>query len=946
MQIKRSSVIALLAAAVLAGVQSISFAASPVDDVNVFIGTGGHGHTYPGATVPFGFVQLSPDTRREGWDGCSGYHYTDSTILGFSHTHLSGTGCGDLGDILLLPLTGDLQSAAGYKPLDCERFKSEFSHDKETASPGVYSVRLDRYGIQADLTATAHAGLHRYTFPKDQAGHVLLDLVHGIGNHVTAGTVTADSDHRLSGSRTTRGWNANRTTYFVIEMSRPFKQVAYEVDDKAATPDGKTAKGKAVRAVLDFDTAADGASLLIRVGLSGTSVEQAAKNLETEMPVADFDAVQSAARQLWENHLSRLTIQSPDPVQRRTFYSALYHTMVAPTLYNDADGTYRGNDGQVHSNPGFANYSTLSLWDTFRAEHPLLTLVSPERVDDFVKSTLVFYEQSKEHALPMWPLAGFETHCMIGYHAVPVIYDAYAKGFRDFDANLALQAMQDTALKSPNAPKEYDQRGYVTARPGKHDQAAARTLEYSYDDWCIARMAESLGKSDVAEHFDRRALNFGNIFDSDIGFFRGRTPDGKWFEPLDPKAINFENYTEANAWQYAFFVPHDVPTMMKLYGGPEAFVRKLDECFDQESDMPNGLVDVSGLMGMYSQGNEPCHHVPYLYALAGAQDKTARRVHQIMRMQYDDTPQGLSGNDDCGQMSAWYVWSAMGLYPVNPADGRYIIGSPAVPSATLKLDSKYAKGQTFTVNAHNLSNQNIYIKSAKLNGKALDRPWVTHEEVTGGGTLDLEMSMLPTRLWAKRAHPPQVTVDTSKFPDMKAFGENVQKTADEWYPKLIALMRPNDPSVTNEVRITMEDKDGVAWAQNDRITMTLKWFRTHPDDLGAAVHELTHIVQEYPDGAPGWFVEGFADYTRWFIYEPKDKRPHPDPKKATYKDSYRTSAAFLNWIVENYGQATLLKVDADCRRGAYKEENWATYTGKPISQLGNEWKQSLQPVAK
>ena len=941
---KSRSVTALFAAAILAGLQSMT-AAAPIDDVNVFIGTGGHGHTYPGATVPFGFVQLSPDTRREGWDGCSGYHYTDSTVMGFSHTHLSGTGATDLGDVLLMPITGDLQDGSGYKSLDCERFKSKFSHDNEKASPGFYSVHLDRYDIQADLTTTAHAGLHRYTFPKDQAGHVLLDLVHGIGNRIAAGTVTAESDHRLVGSRTTRGWAGNRTIYFVIDTSRPFKQVSYEVDDKAATPDGKTVKGKSVRAALDFDTAADGAPLLIRVGLSATSVEQAAKNLETEMPAADFDTVRSAARQQWEDNLSRLTIDSPDPVKRRTFYSAVYHTMLAPTVFNDTDGTYRGHDGQVHTNPGFTNYSTLSLWDTFRAEHPLLTLVTPERVNDFVNTSLAFYQQSKEHALPMWALASSETHCMIGYHAVPVIADAYAKGFRDYDANLALQAMQDTALKSPNAPKDYDERGYVTAVHGKNEQAAARTLEYSFDDWCIARMAESLGKADVAEHFDRRALNFSNIFDADFGFFRGRTADGSWFKPLDPKAINFENYTEANAWQYAFFVPHDVPTMIKLYGGEQAFVRKLDECFDQESDLPNSQVDVSGLMGMYSHGNEPCHHVAYLYTLAGAQDKAARRVHQIMRLQYDDTPEGLSGNDDCGQTSAWYVWSAIGLYPLNPADGRYIIGSPAVPSATLKLDPKYAKGKTFTVNAHNISSQNIYIKSAKLNGKALDRPWLTHEEVTAGGTLDLEMNMQPTRLWAKKAHPPQVTVDTSKFPDMKAFGENVQKTADEWYPKLIALMRPNDPTVANEVKITMEDKEGVAWAQNDHITMTAKWFRAHPDDLGAAVHELTHIVQEYPSGAPGWFVEGFADYTRWFIYEPKDKRPHPDPKKATYKDSYRTSAAFLNWVAEKYGQDKVLKVDADCRRGAYKEENWVTYTGRTIAELGDDWKQSLQPAA-
>ncbi|MGN6627355.1 MAG: GH92 family glycosyl hydrolase, partial [Tepidisphaeraceae bacterium] len=553
---------------------------------------------------------------------------------------------------------------------------------------------------------------------------------------------------------------SKRTVYFVLQASRPWSQAAFEAEGKPAegkASEGKLgegknteqngAKGKKIRAALDFP--ADQAPLVLRIGLSAVSVEAARKNLEAEVKGFDFDAVRDEARRQWEENLSRITITTPNPTVKRTFYSALYHTMLAPTLYNDADGSYRGGDDKVHTGGGFDNYSTFSLWDTFRAEHPLLTVIEPERVNDFVRSSLAFYAQSPAHALPRWQLAKSETNCMIGYHAMPVIYDAYAKGFRDYDANLALQAMQDSALKARNCPDDYEKLGYVASLPPKNRQAASRTLEYSYDDWCIAQMATALGKKDVADHFAKRSQYFLNLFDPSTGFFRGRTANGAWTEHFDPKAVDFNNYTEANAWQYTFFAPHDLPALLKLYGR-EGFIQKLDECFNQESDIHHAASDVTGLVGQYSHGNEPCHNMAYLYALAGAQDKTAWHVREIMRLLYDDTPEGLCGNDDCGQMSAWYVWSAIGLYPANPADGRYVIGSPMVPSATIRLNPKYASAKTFTIVAKDVSAQNLYVKSATLNGKPLDRPWVTHDEIMHGGTLQLQMSMLPTRLWADK----------------------------------------------------------------------------------------------------------------------------------------------------------------------------------------------------
>ena len=722
-----------------------ALAADPsTDPVNVFIGTGGHGHTYPGATVPFGLVQLSPDTPMKGWDGCAGYHYSDSVILGFSHTHLSGTGIGDLGDVLVMPVTGALENGGDYQPRTVDRLGSPCSHKNESARPGYYRVLLDRYAVQVELTATLHAGMHRYTFPANGEHHIVLDLVHGVNNQPTGGSLQITSDRLVIGHRSTTGWAKKRTIYFAIESSEPFKSFGLELNGRPLPAGETNAVGKNVRAHLDFSSAA-GNQILLRVGISPTSEDEALKNLRAEIPSWQFDEICADAQNAWNSGLSSIQVESANPAIRQTFYTALYHTMTSPTLYNNADGSYFGTDQQAHADPHFQYYSTFSLWDVFRAEQPLLTITQPERVNDFIQTFLAFYQQSHDHALPMWPLASFETWCMIGYHAVPVIADAYAKGFRGFDAQLAYQAMRDTAMASRLHQDEYQKYGFIPA--GKRKSSVARTLEFSYDDWCISQMAAALGKTDDAKLFARRSQNYTNVFDPAVGFFHGKTAEGVFTEPFDPKHINFDDFVEANGWHYAFAAAHDVPGMIQLYGGREAFVKKLDQMFDEDSDFTPFLSDISGLVGQYCHGNEPCHHIAYLYALAGAQYKTALRAHQIMALHYDNTPEGICGNDDCGQMSAWYVWSAMGLYPLNPANGIYVIGSPLVEKATIQLTPKFYKGGKFTIVAHGASNQNIYIQSAKLNGKSINRPWVTHEEIANGGELDLEMGLAPNKSW-------------------------------------------------------------------------------------------------------------------------------------------------------------------------------------------------------
>lgn len=730
----------------------------PVDDVRPMIGSAANGHTYPGAVYPFGLVQLSPDTGTTGWDHSSGYKYTDQTIMGFSHTHLSGTGAQDLGDILLQPTTGTLQLEAGDPAKPHSGYRSQFSHENETTSPGYYKVLLSDYGVTAELSATAHAGFHKYTFPASDQAHIVIDLTHGIHNKTTDAVLTREDESTLSGYRRSSGWAKDKTFYFVAKFSRPFD--SYGFADGVVASTQKPVHGPGAKAFVNYKTKA-GESILIKVGISPTSIEEARKNLEAEIPQWDFTGTVAATRAAWNKSLSVIDIETPDPAIRQTFYTALYHSMLAPHLYNNADGSYYGADGKAHA-ADFNYYSTFSIWDQFRTWHPLMTIIEPGRINDFMKTMLVYYQQLDQHALPVWPLCSNETWCMIGYNSVPVIADAYAKGFHDFDAEKMYAAMRDTAMNNRNGQDEFHQLGYITADGigSNHHASVSRALEYSYDDWCIAQMAKALGKKDDEKLFLKYAANYRNVFDPETKLMRAKVSGGSFITPFDPLDCN-QNYTEADAWQYAFYVPHDPQGLINLMGGDASFIAKLDQLFTEDSTIHHGVVDISGLIGQYSQGDEQCHHVAYLYNYAGVPYKSQARIRQVMTTLYTNQPDGICGNDDCGQMSAWYVFSAMGFISVNPADGNYVIGSPIVDKAVIHLDSKYYPGGTFTITAKDNSKENIYIQSATLNGQPLTRTFFIHAELVKGGELVLQMGPKPNTSWGqdKASRPPSMTVN-------------------------------------------------------------------------------------------------------------------------------------------------------------------------------------------
>jgi len=718
--------------------------AAPADYVNPFIGTAEHGHVYPGATVPFGMVQLSPDTRITTWDGCSGYHYSDNSLYGFSHNHLTGTGCPDLGNILLIPTVGELKMSPGEEP--GKGYRTRFSHDQEEAHPGYYRVYLPDYKVKVELTATTRVGLHRYTFPESAAAHIILDLWHGVDNEPTETQVVLEDDHTVSGFRRSAGWGGSKVFYFVAEFSRSFDAAVIQQDKQDIV--AKQAQGRDLKVHFDFRAKA-GEMVLGRVALSTVSVDGARKNLRAEVPKWDFDKTAQAARRQWNQLLGVAQVETKDKAVKEAFYTSVYHAHVAPTILSDVDGQFRGPDEKIHQAEGFDYYTEISLWDTFRAEQPLMTFTQPQRVNGLVKTMLAHYKIYGQGTLPVWPEGGKETWCMIGNHAIPVILDAYNKGFRDWDANEALAAMISSVEKDREQLDDYRRLGYIPS--GKDKQSVAKVLEYAYDDACIARFAMALGKTDVAEKYAKRAQNWQNVFDATTGFMRGRTADGQWLSPFDPNRISPDEYTEANAWQYTFFVPHDVPGLVAKLGGDESFAAKLDDLFETKAKIPNPLVDVTGLIGMYAHGNEPCHHVAYLYNYAGQPWKTQARARQVASQLYNNTPGGLCGNDDCGQMSAWYAFTTLGFYPVDPASGVYVISSPLVDKVTLKLNRPYYKGGEFTVVAKHNSPANVYIQSATLNGQPFTRSWITHEEIAAGGKLVLNMGSSPNMNWGVNA---------------------------------------------------------------------------------------------------------------------------------------------------------------------------------------------------
>lgn len=714
---------------------SLPAAPSPANEPLPMVGTGGHGHTYPGATVPFGMVQLSPDTRTNTWDGCSGYHYSDGVILGFRHTHLSGTGATCLGDVLLMPATGAVNLDPG-SPGD--GYASRFSHAKEKATPGYYRVFLETPKVTAELTATARCGFHRYTFPASDQSHFILDLVHGIGNNPVEATLNIEGDHTISGTRISDGWGGRRTVYFVMEFSKPFDSCGIQQDGKRLPAGATKADGREVKGYFAYKTAAKEA-ILVKVGISGASIAGARKNLEAEIPGWNFDAIRATAVRRWRQQFSAIDIKTFDPHIRAAFYANLYLTAVAPNLFNDMDGTYRGYDQKNHSGANFQNYTTFSIWDIYRTEWPLLLLLHPECVNDMVKSMLAEYQQLGRHSLPVWPLWSNETWCMPGYHSVDMIAAAYLDGFRGFDAGTAYQDMRETAMQDRRGLDAYRERGY--------GPLTSISLEYTVDDWSIARMAQALGHAEDARQFYRRSANYYNLFDRSTGFFRARLDEGKWREPFDAFGMVNDQYSEADAWQYAFYIQHDVPGLIALFGGRAGFIQKLDELFTTNSIIHTRIPDLSGRIGQYVGGNEQSGHIAYLYDYAGAPYETQYWVRQAMTRLYNDSPAGEPGNVDCGQMAAWYVFSALGFYPVNPSSGVFVIGSPLVNRAVIHLADNKDDSGTFTIIAEHNSPQHIYIQSATLNGKPLLKPWFTWQQLRAGGTLRLVMGPRPNTGW-------------------------------------------------------------------------------------------------------------------------------------------------------------------------------------------------------
>jgi predicted alpha-1,2-mannosidase len=755
---------------------------SAVKDVSPAIGTGWHGHMFPGATAPFGLVQLSPDSaglpnrmragQRDnyGWDHSSGYHNTDNVIVGFSHTHVQGTGGADLGDVLVMPLVegrnwgwepniptdqGEAQIEAlglssgwvfnGPNPGYC----SFFSHEKEVMRAGFYGVHLQTPDVEAELAATTRCGMHRYRYPVLPAHTrtgVIIDFAHSLGSKVYQGELNIESNVRVTGRRGTHGWADDKQVYFVIEFARPFASIEVSVDGKTASAAaGDKLSGKEIKAI--FTQQPGAAPLIMRVGLSCTGIEGAAKNLSAEIPHWDFDAVVRQSEQAWSRELAPLDAELPTKALSQTFFTGAYHGLTSPVTFNDVDGTYRGQDRQNHPNPGFTKYTILSIWDIYRGEFPFIMLMQPKRATDIVRTLLADYKELNQNSLPMWTLWGNETWSMVGFHAAGMIVSAYVRGLRDFDAEAAYAAIRDTALVGATAKGNRELQaafrtmGYVPVEQ-MHEGAACCTLDLSYDYWCAGAMAELLGKHDDAAMFYKLGQNYKNVFDPGTGFVRGKLRNGKWREPFRPDQ-EYLDYVETDAWQASFSVPHDVQGLIDLYGGDAQFIAKLDGLFTAPSNVIDARPDVSGMVGQDAQGNEPSNHTPYLYSFAGAPWKTQYWVRKVAAL-YNNTPQGIPGNDDCGQLSSWFVFAALGFYPVNAVTGVYVIGSPIVCRAALRNPVTGAK---FTIVADNNSPENVFIQSVQLNGKDLTRSWITHAQIVAGGELHFRMGSKPNKQW-------------------------------------------------------------------------------------------------------------------------------------------------------------------------------------------------------
>ena len=708
--------------------------------VDPFIGTGLHGHVFLGANVPFGAVQLGPvNIAVKAWDWCSGYNYSDSTIAGFAHTHLSGTGIGDLGDIQFMPTTGPVKVLSGVLNDPESGYYSLFSHQDEIAQPGYYSVKLKRYNIGVQLTTTTRVGFHQYTFPQSNNAHIIIDLQKGIGwDHPVETYIKQVNDSTITGYRYSSGWAVDQRIYFAAVFSKRIKN--FSVYDSLRLVNGTVLKGKNVKGVLSFNTT-EGEKVKIKVGISPVSMANALLNIEAEARTWDFAKVRTEARKLWNHEFEKVVIKA-DTQRMRTFYTALYHTMIAPSTFNDYNGDYLGTDKKIYGKAGFTNVTTLSLWDTYRAQNPLMTILQPERVNSLINSILAIYQQ--QGRLPVWPLMGNETDCMVGNGAIPVIADAFLKGYKGFDTKLAYEAVKQTAMGDRRGLKFVKTLGYIPA--DTMVESVATGLEYAIDDWCIAQMALKTGNKTDYEYFSKRGKNYSNYFDQQTHFMRGRISANEWRTPFSPFVSRHmkDDFTEGNAWQYTWLVPQDVEGLIQLQGGEKAFITKLDSLFIATGDMgAEASNDISGLIGQYAHGNEPSHHIAYLFNYVGQPWKTAEKVRYVLDNFYTNEKDGIIGNEDVGQMSAWYVLSAMGFYPVNPANGAYVFGSPVINEATLKL----AGAKVFHIVVKNNTPGNIYIQNMVLNGRVYLKSYLMHKDIIKGGELSIIMGNKPAKNW-------------------------------------------------------------------------------------------------------------------------------------------------------------------------------------------------------
>jgi predicted alpha-1,2-mannosidase len=706
--------------------------------VDPFIGTDYHGHVFMGANVPFGAVQAGPVNYIKGWDWCSGYHYSDSIVTGFSNLHLSGTGIGDLGDVLVTPYTGELKTSPGTQENPLSGYASTYNHKDETAQPGYYSVIMKRYNIRAELTTTQRVAVHRYTFPAAKQAHIAINLESGIGwDQPVETTLKKINDTLCVGSRFSTGWAKDQHLYFAVLFSRPIENMT--LFDAGYPVEGNNAKGKGITGIWNFSTQQD-EKIMLKIGISAVSENNALNNILAEVPGQAFEKVVRNARDSWNLELGKIKVKGKSEPDLRTFYTALYHAFISPVLFNDVNGDYLGADQQIHSNPGFQNYSVFSLWDTYRAAHPLFTIVQPERVNDMVNSMLTIYQQQGK--LPVWHLMGNETDCMVGYSSVPVVADAYFKDFKGFDPLLALEAMKASSTRDDFGVKYIKEKGFIPA--DKEKESVSKALEYCISDWCIAQMAKQTGNASDYNYYAKRAASYIQYFDPETKFMRPKLDNSRFREPFSPFQSIHEwgDYTEGNAWQYTWLVPHDVEGLIKLFGGDEPFIVKIDSLFVAKGDMgENASSDISGLIGQYAHGNEPSHHIVYLYAYAGQQWKTSEKVRYILRNLYTDKPDGLCGNEDCGQMSSWYVLSALGFYPVNPANSAFIFGSPLFDEVSIKLPDN----KQFSIKVVNNSDKNIYIQAVKLNGNNYTCSFITYRDIMKGGNLEIVMGAEPNR---------------------------------------------------------------------------------------------------------------------------------------------------------------------------------------------------------